>query len=252
MAPSDQPLIAAIGTTPESMARYLITQEVLSGIEPLSSFPSDKFLSLVSEIDRALPVGLSIEEDICTFLASSDIVSPHSVDKDKLAEAMVGVHYLRLSPFSDGELLEEVRRAWTHWGKKGESAEILIANIQTLLNSSVLHASVKALSLIGDHDKLFISSRILTDIRPVFDDDVLNATLACLVTHTLKLSIRVDGRPQNIFVAADSEDLIQLRETIDRALDKGKTLADVIRSSISGRMGPVIQYTVEDVEGENE
>lgn len=209
------------------MARYLIPPGIVKTLVQLGNIKPDVFQQFVSEIDSKLIVNLGIERDIEQLVLTSeflDIGTP--TERLSFAEAVTAIHYLRLHPRkSDQDLLNEIETACGTEGVDSTLSAQLAANVRALLGAKVLRASIKAWSLVGDHERTYLGSRVITDCRPVFEDNVGDGFLASLVIHTLKISTRIDGKTQNVFLAADSEDLHELKENIDRALSKAQTLA---------------------------
>jgi hypothetical protein len=75
----------------------------------------------------------------------------------------------------------------------------------------------------------FQSARIVTDIRPVFSDKVSAPPLGAVIVETLQIQTWTrDGSSELIFVSMDETDLLQLRETVDRALVKTRTLSTLL------------------------
>lgn len=224
------------------MARYLITQELLSSIAPLTSVSSADMTRFLGDLEKAVAPSLSIEDELAKFVNRAEFVPVE--DKRRLIDAMLRLHYLRIAPIGEEELIREVLTAWdaTEQGKDKEKTTALEANIRSVLGAKVLQASTKGLSLMSDQDRLFLSSRILTDVRPVFADDLSSPLLGSVVTHTLKISMRSDGRPQSFFVVLDSEDLLQLRDSVERAIAKDKLLAEQIRAN-GGSFAPSLMLT---------
>jgi hypothetical protein len=89
---------------------------------------------------------------------------------------------------------------------------------------SALSLSAKALDVMTDHQRVFMSARVLTDLRPIFRFDVSEAPAAMVPVHTLKCTYRSEGVPRDFYVAMDSIDLANLVETLQRALAKDKSL----------------------------
>ncbi len=217
------------------MAKYSISQDILDAILPLSEISSESFLVLLSELNENLAVSLMIEDDLEKAILATSVLDPRSKDeRRKISEALIGVHYLRLSTGqNDEEFVQDIESAY----EIKDNSRPLISNIRNLLDLKVLRASTKAWSLMGDHERGYLGGRILTDIRPVLDKDISEPFLASLVIHSLKLSMRVDGRQQNIYIAADSEDLRQLRDAIDRAIEKTKSIICKINNHAAGEFG---------------
>lgn len=92
-----------------------------------------------------------------------------------------------------------------------------------------LGVTAKISALRSDHQRVFCSSRILTDIRPVFGDDPTKSPRAAVVVHSLRLTYHVGDTHDDIFVALDAEDLRVLRNHCDRAMKKELALNEQIR-----------------------
>lgn len=86
-----------------------------------------------------------------------------------------------------------------------------------------LGITAKAVGVTADHERTYHRSRILTDMRPIFGDDV-SKPAAAVIVHTLRVSYLSNRSSENaaFFVAMDSLDLQDLRDQIDRALEKEK------------------------------
>ncbi len=79
----------------------------------------------------------------------------------------------------------------------------------------------KAHNLLIERSKLILSTRIITDIRPVFKEEKIDYPNYCLITHNLKIDYS-KGRKnlKKTFYALDHQDLVQLQKQIERALKK--------------------------------
>lgn len=82
----------------------------------------------------------------------------------------------------------------------------------------------KAFAIIQEDERLFMGSRIVSDLRPVFEDDPKTAPASTLVTHRLKIDYREAGVWKEFYVALDRTDLEKLREIVERAIHKERTL----------------------------
>ena len=77
----------------------------------------------------------------------------------------------------------------------------------------------KAYRLAREHENIFCTSGVTTDLRPVFDEAAETAIAAGIVHH-LRISFHKHASDGDFFVALDAADLRQLREEIDLALKK--------------------------------
>lgn len=95
--------------------------------------------------------------------------------------------------------------------------------ITGLLQSKVVQRFAKALTLRNEYERIVTDTRILTDIRPIFDDDEDEPNVeAAIVNHTLRFSYTSGDGDHEIHFALDAADLTKLTAQIERALKKDK------------------------------
>lgn len=98
-----------------------------------------------------------------------------------------------------------------------------------LLASKALATTAGALELLTQHERNYQTARVVTDIRPVFADDVHDRPEGAVIVDTLQLQTwDRGGRAEMLAVAMDETDLRELREVIDRALAKTDTLREFL------------------------
>mgnify|MGYP006270910155 CR=1 FL=1 len=102
--------------------------------------------------------------------------------------------------------------------------------VDRLLSAEAICLVSKALDLSFEYSDLFVSARVLTDLRPVFDDGQEHI-IAGIVTQTMRLVTLVDGEEQSIDVAMDDLDLLALRDACQDAIKKGGLLKKHMESS---------------------
>jgi len=76
------------------------------------------------------------------------------------------------------------------------------------------------------HACAYASSRILSDVRPVFGDDVDSAPLGAVLVHMLSIHYLNLDELNTFVVALDEKDVEELLEVLQRAKRKSKTLKD--------------------------
>lgn len=75
----------------------------------------------------------------------------------------------------------------------------------------------------------YCCGRILTDLRPAFADDPTKPPKAMTILHTLRIGyINDTGEHREFYITLDKSDLSDLKELIERALTKSKTLEALI------------------------
>ena len=105
--------------------------------------------------------------------------------------------------------------------RRSAFSELLLA----ILGQPVLRRAAKARGLARAHERILHTSRVLTDWRPVYDDDVSAVPPAAVLVHQLELTVHSSvGETQVIYVSLGDDDLGKLRSDIDRALSKSTSL----------------------------
>jgi hypothetical protein len=98
-----------------------------------------------------------------------------------------------------------------------------------LISSKKIETTAKVLDLSYDYANLLQATRIVTDIRPVFDNDVTKIDGA-VVSFTLRLSYDNSEGNHSLSIAMNQEDIKILKDQCDRALKKGALARDTISS----------------------
>ena len=100
----------------------------------------------------------------------------------------------------------------------------LRARVTEILSVSTLDLIARAHNVLLEHSQTYTISRIISDVRPVFNDDVLAEPLGAVLVHMLSVVYRSAGRRENFVVALDEKDVDQLIDVLERARNKAKTL----------------------------
>jgi hypothetical protein len=100
-----------------------------------------------------------------------------------------------------------------------------------LLSAKPFSTSAKAAGVLTDNQRSFVGVRVLSDIRPVFQEDPSLAPAAAVIIHSLKIEFTEDDERRELFVALDSKDLGLLADAIARARQKDESLRQIIAAS---------------------
>jgi hypothetical protein len=98
------------------------------------------------------------------------------------------------------------------------------------LSLSAFDVSAKALGVLTDHQKAYVSGRILSEIRPVFSDDGTTPA-AAVIAHSLKIEFMESGESQEVFIALDAKDLQSMMEILQRAQRKDQALRKLLSAA---------------------
>ena len=201
------PAFETICTMSEST--FVRLREVIAAAKP-----TDSLSAVVAAIDMDLASGLS---------------DPHA-----LLDAVVELGTLGSRSQTSVRRVAERVAAYRPFVKGEDPGNRFSKRIESLLNCDFVRLRSKASYVGSEHERLFVSAQIITDLRPLFSDDVSGypEPEGALLSHTLSLHIvRSDGRHDNLYVVLDENDLESLRQVIKRARRKAGSLKDKLESS---------------------
>ena len=102
-----------------------------------------------------------------------------------------------------------------------------LARVDRVLQARSVQITGKALGVLDDAN-VFCTSRTLSELRPVFNEDTLEPQ-AAVILHQLKLTYHSGPRGvrEEIFVAMDRAQLEELKRVVERALSKHQKLVEL-------------------------
>ena len=104
--------------------------------------------------------------------------------------------------------------------------------LEKVLTTTPLSIAAKATSLKAEYERRFCNARMLTDARPIYVDTPSSRPDAVMITHTLRITFHDDtGAMRETYITMDDNDLITLRELVDRAEEKAKSLQSVFSAA---------------------
>ena len=90
-----------------------------------------------------------------------------------------------------------------------------------LLKQDSVNLSAKALDLGYDYANIYRRGNVITDIRPVFDDNK-DRIVGAVISNTLTIHFGSASGRHELSVALDNDDILALRDACDNALKKAK------------------------------
>lgn len=115
---------------------------------------------------------------------------------------------------------------------------LLGARVEELLETSAVQIHAKVMGLMTEAERGLEGVRIVTDVRPVFDDADASVLHGAVIMHTLRLSYRDFDGSHEIYISLSPSDIRNLVDIAQRALDKdaagvkmlGRTGLDVYKT----------------------
>jgi hypothetical protein len=118
------------------------------------------------------------------------------------------------------------QRANSEWKKKyaDKWPEIADALVPMFAPDNFFSMAIKTAQLLGSQPAIFLDAKVLTELRPIYDEAADNIR-TLLMTNTLVLTYSRNGSPQTIHVAMDLDDLQTMLATLQRA-SKNNSVAE--------------------------
>jgi hypothetical protein len=202
------------------MVKLQIPDKYKLGLKKLTDFDDSafkEFQSALGEKHAALKA-----KDLASAISVSGVSSK---DIEEVIDTLLSLYGLR--DFLDDSTEEVVEKICQGIEIENfhSNEQILKSRLTSLLElDGVLTIASRANSVMHDHERLFSSSRVLTDIRPVFETEIEKGPAGVAVTHMLKIKYLDSIGTHEFFVALDSNDLKQIREQLVRAEEKSKAI----------------------------
>lgn len=162
--------------------------------------------------------------------------------KDLDSDSIQGIFYSvgGLIPLlEDGTNVDEIVEDVASISQIGENA-IEIKDIpkfkerlKILLTDGKIYYAAKARDLLTESGNVFLSCRIVTDIRPVFDLDLDKPPEAGFILHNLHIHYQADAAAPHldIYLSLDSNDVQTLIEVLMRAENKEQSLQLLLKKA---------------------
>mgnify|MGYP006276886475 CR=1 FL=1 len=159
-------------------------------------------------------------------------------DSFEILQAVLSLYSLReKANLSTEELIQHILKALqTEDDEYLNLSEHEITKLENRLNSFLsiygnLEISSKSSELLVEHQNIYSASRIISDIRPIFNSDRGGGLGGALIIHTLKVSYQTASGQNEFFVALDSNDLRKLSEDVNQALQKEQSIQSFLEES---------------------
>jgi len=85
--------------------------------------------------------------------------------------------------------------------------------------AEVVYLSGKALDLTFDFERLFTTAKVITDVRPVYNEEATEV-MGAVIVQNLQLEFLRSDRFETFSLALDSKDIRSLIEALKKALQK--------------------------------
>ena len=206
------------------MARYRIPENFKPSFDLITELSKEQADLIVSALNESAigtqpnelakavseKLGKPISDLVKAFHAIFSLISLKAQVESPLEELVVDIvnSYKEMRP----DLLEGKADSLNNYLKLFLSADGKARN------------TIKSTLLSHEGEKNYVDSRIISDIRIVFDDNINNPEQCAVIVHQMKIAYQHANEIKEFFVTLDLKDLHKLREHINRALEKDKVI----------------------------
>jgi hypothetical protein len=217
------------------MAPYAIQipESAYSGIVALASLSDDSFRELVQALTETKPTFYPAEFGV--RVASKVGIDANVVDE--IVRFILPLYSLR----SDMEVtipqfvdifLEAAEEIPSDVLEIEETKDVLAQRLPRLLElEQSIGVISKAQFIANEHNRLLTTSRIYTELRPIFKENPEELLVAGVILHKLKIAYIEGNDTKEFFVTLDANDLENLRKALDRAEKKAQSLRTLLSST---------------------
>lgn len=211
------------------MPEIRIPDEYRRGFAEIRQLTEQQAEELISALEAEPP---TLEREKLRSAVASNVSSLARSDIDRIIDTLVSLYALKGSMNLETlEFVDTVRRAMDESGREelefdeDKERELFKDHLTQLLKVDSLGIATRANDLLYE-DKHAVrgSTRVITDIRPVFRADPDEDPAAALIVHTLKVSYHDGGRIEDFLVTLDSEQIDELLRVLERAKSKAGSL----------------------------
>jgi len=179
------------------------------------------------------------EEKQSANLSPEDLAPIEGLPKDQLEQildALSGIHHARAyaeTPLDEfvNNVSETMRSADNALPTAESAIQQFEERIKRFMDIPALARAAKGDILRYEHERTVHDLRIVTDARPIFGNSVEQPPEAFAIVHTLKIAYHRSGRIEEEFFSFDEFDLEDLREAVERAELKARSLRAALNKS---------------------
>jgi hypothetical protein len=206
-----------------------------SGFAKISNLDDESFRELIAALWK-IPSTISFDALSSAVAATVDTIAV--TDVEEIVPAALFLHQIR-------EALEqpssEVAASVTLGMKEVASSSLRLsserqddfkARLMELLDIARLGIIAKAGGLSVESERSLAETRILTDIRPIFEpSEPGGRPTGAVIIHTLKVRFRTENESKSIFITLTADDVRELSEQLERADAKAESLKSVLEAA---------------------
>jgi hypothetical protein len=207
------------------MPEIYIPKDVVAGFQSLIKLSKKSLDQITDYLNKA-----SVSEDPNIFLKGLDefIESNLRIKDSRFIVQAIGSFIDLLQEESHEKVSENLATSFKQLHSPDISEkdfQALKNNLEKILKSShSLELSIKAYRLMRETSNIYQKSKILSDVRLIFEKQMENRNRKAVLVHNLHITYLNNSQNKDFFVALDLKDLKSMKDQIERALRKDEII----------------------------
>lgn len=200
-----------------------------TALDKIATMPDDEITALREALSS---IGVTMKPPGLTVQVRTRLKNPPP-ELDEIIQSLIGLSAARVGgEVSLENLARDVVGSFVRRkdAPKDYDQSIFEKRLISLLSIESLALSARAQEIQHDYERVFVSARIVSDIRSVFGISTVEP-VGALIVHNFKITFFEENSMREIFFAMDNADLLNLRKLIDRADTKTTQLEEMIKKS---------------------
>lgn len=215
------------------MSAFILPKSAYSAVQALVALEDQQFDELVKGLDGAIP-DLDSDAFVDSAIAGIRTFDP-DVARIIANELLTMVFTGSRNYLSSLELAKDLSEAALEATSEKfpfttEQKKILESRLSKVFAIRSVRITGKAQDVFLDTDKRYLAARVLTDLRPVFNERG-EEILAGTVIHSLRIRYSENGQAKDVYFSMSNADLTALVKAAERALAKGHILSELVKKS---------------------
>lgn len=196
------------------------------GLAKVISLNNESIAEIITLLEN---VSIDSKKSIEALAANAQTISAE--DAEKIIETIYSLYQLKnqipLSEFDDfSDVIIDAMNDSENEALKlsDENLADFKQKFSALLNVNSLSIRTKAQNLRLEHANVLKDMSLITDLRPIFGDNVDENPVGIVLVHTLKIVYEQNDESMNFYFALDDDDLTEFISVLKRAQIKSESL----------------------------
>lgn len=204
-----------------------LSEEHIESLSQIKDIPPELIKEFSVALDKVDPVPITAKE--LTKIAIKVLGESLEKQSQELSLQLLALYNLKQNyRLTSEQTIEIINNALENsecdWEEDGFDKWKLVSHeLKNALEKNIYSTILKTNGLARDYQNLLGGVRIISDVRPVFDDQA-DYLMGTFISHKLRIDFRTEDQNNTIEINMDNEDVELLLEACKRALKKASIL----------------------------